>query len=366
MTTAEMNAALRDAAPGEIKIPRNTCFLADTGEVKFNPENAREFSMVALTGKPLAHWWYGTLGIDLGGIQYKTKLAVLKDHDTEQRLGYTTTIKLDAGRGLVAEGRFLDNDHARAVLKDHAEGFPWQASTYLQATRVERVAPGETAELNGGQITGPAVIFRASVLREVTFTALGADDDTSATPLSADAGQHITATLIERLNMTKQTEAEQAKNTGGTAAPVAQDPAKNDAALKDAVAAAAKAERERASAILSSCASEQVELGRKLVEDGTPLTEALLAINKDLRLRVAGTAPQRGDNTASLAAGNREDAAPAPTDEQKLAALPEGEEKWSAQWKADAKLRDEFMGNEKAWLAYKRNEGRTRDYGTAR
>jgi hypothetical protein len=356
-----MAAELRDAQPGTISLPRSACWLRDEGDVTVGEGDSRAFSMVALTGKPLSHWYYGTLGIDLQGIQLRQKLPVLQDHRTDQRLGYTRKVTLGAG-GLLAEGVLLDNEAANAIKAEAKAGFPWQASTYLQATRVERVANGETAELNGGTLTGPAVIFRASILREVTFCVLGADDDTSATPLSGDiADQRVTATLSERQNMAKQNEAATADK--GAAAPAEQD---NTVALNAARKEALEQERRRAAVILGACAAEQAELAAKLVADGASIEEALLAINKDLRQRVTdNVAPRRTSATLSLARGNAAADEPVTDEAAKLAAQPEGENKWKQQWAASAELRDEFNGSEAAWCAFKKNEHRCRDHGRA-
>ncbi len=42
----------------------------------------------------------------------------------------------------------------------------------------------------------------------------------------------------------------------------------------------------------------------------------------------------------------------------KLAAMPEGDAKWKAQWLADEKLRKEFHGDEASFLCFKAAEAR--------
>ena len=211
-----MHDTIRNAGAGDtVAVPRRALFLRDsTSEVQLaapGDEQPRTFSMVALTGKPLSHWYFGTLAIDLAGVRMKQRLPVLKDHNTEERLGYTTAMRNEPGRGIVAEGRLLQRSPAaQQVLADSADGFPWQASTYLQASKMQRLAEGQSDQVNGYTVEGPATIFRESTLREVTFTALGVDDDTSATPLSANGADEEVAVLLTAETMSNQTPAEQA------------------------------------------------------------------------------------------------------------------------------------------------------------
>lgn len=360
-----MNAALLSAAPGEVKIPRRACYLRQPEdavlELGSKPDDPRLFSMVALTGKPIPHWWFGTLGIDLKGIRMKQRLPVLKDHDTEQRLGYTTELRVDPVKGLVAEGKLLAKSSAvQAVLADAADGFPWQASTYLQAHRVQRIGPGEEAELNGHTVKGPAVIFRESTLREVTVTALGADDDTSTTALSdgngADEELVVLLSDLESTMTKQQTEANPAP-VAASAPAAAASPAPNDAQL---AAEAARKECERATAILSAAADSQRELAATLIKDGVPLTDALLRLNHDLRVKLAEKHTQAATSAVSLAAGNSANVAPTDPETARLAAMPEGEDKWKAQFAASAELRAEFLNDVGVYLAFKKHESRSR------
>jgi hypothetical protein len=359
-----MNAALMNAQDGEtVRIPRKACQLRqdiDEAQLELGKGGEpRSFSMVALTGKPLAHWWFGTLGIDLSGVRMKQRLPVLKDHDTEQRLGYTTSMRVDAGRGLIAEGKLMaKSEAAQAVLADHAEGFPWQASTYLQANRIQRLGLNEEAELNGRLVKGPATIFRESTLREVTFTALGVDDDTTATPLAGNGADDDVVALLSVTPMTTKTnEAPAATVAAAAPAVLAASPAQDNTA---ALAEREKQERARATAILSSAADAQRELAAKLVADGVPLSDALLQLNHDLRVRLSEAHAKANTSAASLAKGNTANVTNSDPEAARLAAMPEGDEKWKAQFAASAALRDEFLGDVSLYVSFKKNEGRAR------
>jgi len=357
-----MHDTIRNANAGDsVAIPRRALFLRDsTSDVLLaqDDQTKNRFEMVALTGKPLAHWYFGTLAIDLAGVRMKQRLPVLKDHDAEQRLGYTTAMRNEPGRGIVAEGRLLQRSPAaQQVLSDSADGFPWQASTYLQASKMERLSDGQTANVNGYEVAGPATIFRESTLREVTFTALGVDDDTSATPLSANGADDQVAVLLTASNMSQQ-------NTADTAAPAAPAPADAvdmTAQLAQATQQGLEAERARVLAILSQAAEQQHDLAVELVRNGAQLADASAQINADLRAKLSQAKLLPTSSTAPLAVGNSAQVAGS-SQSAALAAMPEGDKKWLAQWESDAQLQAEFGGDQTVWLAFKKNEANVRKF----
>jgi len=146
----------------------------------------RKFSMIAHSGKiMLNHWLWGNLAIDLSGVSIgRKKKPALREHNSNRIVGWTEGINIDEKRGIVAEGIFSGKtEDGIQVLELADEGFPWQASIYIPPLAIERVKDGETAEVNGRKIKGPGTIFRKSILREVSFCALGADENTSASAL---------------------------------------------------------------------------------------------------------------------------------------------------------------------------------------
>lgn len=146
----------------------------------------RKFSMVAHSGKiMLNHWLWGNLAIDLSGVSIgREKKPALREHNSNRIVGWTEGIAIDEKRGIIADGIFSEKtEDGRQALELADEGFPWQASIYIPPLAIERVREGETAEVNGQKLKGPGTIFRKSVLREVSFCALGADENTSASAL---------------------------------------------------------------------------------------------------------------------------------------------------------------------------------------
>lgn len=364
-----MNAALLQAPEGALSIPRTACLLQEQdapivlAEITEAGTKSNKFEMVALTGKPLRHWWYGTLAIELSGIKFKKRMPVLKDHDVDQRIGYTTALRVDESRGLIAEGHLLQtSEAAKEVLADSREGFPWQASTYLEPRKIVRLGDGEEAECNGRKVKGPGVIFRECTLREVTFTALGVDDDTSATSLSAKVAGDVVAVLsLNQQPMTKTTEGAAPVAAAAPVAPAVSTPVDTAKLAADTLAT----ERKRVATILSSAAGVQAELAQKLVTDGVELSEALAQLQADSKARLAANKPAP-EATQSLARGNTANVAPA---DGKGGAAPAKLSEtdpttWEKAWSEDAQLRDEFNGSKDVFLAAMKNANRHRAFGS--
>lgn len=118
-------------------------------------------------------------------------------------------------------------------------------------------------------------------------------------------------------------------------------------------------ERARCVAIQNAAAGAQRELAAKLVADGTPLVEALTALNQDLGQRLAQAQSLPSAATQPLAKGNTADVTPG-SKKDPIADMEEGEEKWKAQWKADKRLRAEFFDSEETYFASMRNADRAR------
>ena len=111
------------------------------------------------------------------------------------------------------------------------------------------------------------------------------------------------------------------------------------------------AERQRVAAIHGAADASQHELVGKLVREGTPVGDAIAELNKDRAARVS--LPVTGA-TASMAAGNSSGVTTSAA--RQTDAMPEGVEKWGREWNASAELRDEFLGDEASYLAFKRAE----------
>lgn len=154
------------------------------------PRKLRRFSMTAYTGGKLllANFPFPVV-VDLSGMRIPAKSRpILRDHDAGRIVGHTETIEINGSSirlGGIVSG---SNDHAREVSESGDNGFPWQASIGASAQRMVFVDRGESVEVNGRKFSGPLYVARQSTLREVSFVALGADDQTVARMAAGSPG----------------------------------------------------------------------------------------------------------------------------------------------------------------------------------
>lgn len=141
------------------------------------------FEILAYTGAEVERWW-GRLAIDLDGIRAAQQMPIFRDHDPGKIVGYSTESRAADG-GFSVRGVFSGAAEAAAEVRAlAAEGFPWQASIGVQALQVLELAKGQSREVNGREIQGPAEIWLESRVSEVSFVPLGADAGTKVTVFS--------------------------------------------------------------------------------------------------------------------------------------------------------------------------------------
>ena len=339
--------------------------LAEPPEGEVGVGARHRFEMLANTGKPiLNHWLWGNLGIDLSGVDFKEKIPALKDHNPDLRAGFTETIEI-TDAGIRATGRMLKTSPTAAeILSDAADGFPWQASVKLVPSRIEVLEAGASTKVNGHEMTGPGHVFRESSLREVTFTALGADDDTNAEAF-ADGGkvEALFQTEVNEMTKTNEPADPPAVDLGTVAPAVIREHVKANAGefadlFANARAAALAAERERVAAILTDAHPAQRDLADRLVADGVELAEALKSLHADLKERLdALVAKLTAETDPPLAEGND-----VPDDEPADDSTPPTEAALRAEFEKDAANIAEFGdGDEgfKLYSAFRRNAHRT-------
>ncbi|TVQ64477.1 MAG: hypothetical protein EA379_01280 [Phycisphaerales bacterium] len=156
--------------------------VAARGDAKDGEPSPRRFSITAYTGGLMRLFaWEHPVVIDLAGMEIAGKSRpVLKDHRESLIVGHTTKMEVVANELLVDGVVSGAGAVAREVVESSLAGFPWQASVGASADSVEEVAAGATVNVNGREFTGPLYVVRASKLKEISFVALGADDDTAA------------------------------------------------------------------------------------------------------------------------------------------------------------------------------------------
>lgn len=158
----------------------------------------RRFEIVAYTGGAMQLlWWRHPVVIDLAGLDVGQKSRpVLMDHDSRLIVGHSTSIDVTDSQIRLSGVVSGTGEAAREIVESSRNGFPWQASIGASARRYEEVKAGEKVTVNGREFTGPVYVVRAASLREVSFVALGADDNTEAAV--AARNQESTMTHFEQ------------------------------------------------------------------------------------------------------------------------------------------------------------------------
>jgi hypothetical protein len=215
-----MNAPARDYS----SIPASACTLV-VGEFELGDNGAGAKSapvkLVARSGKPIEHWFWGRVVHDLAGMRlHKPRLPIDYVHDAKEVIGYLN--KFDTSSGdLVTTGAlvpFKDSDRATEILHKTREGVPYEASINFggDGLKIQEIPDGQVADVNGYKLDGPAVIVREWPLRGVAICPYGADMNTESTSLtnkSVFAASVITApepeaTTKDLTNMSNPVEVE--------------------------------------------------------------------------------------------------------------------------------------------------------------
>ena len=146
----------------------------------------KKLQMTAYSGKIIKnHWYWGDLAIDTAGIKMsKSKIPVLHDHETDQKIGFGKFIVNDQHEIVAENITFVDTPIANEFIKLSAEGFPYEASIQARPNKIVRLGEGEVAEVNGFTMKGPGTVWRESVLRECSVTTFGADANTKSVAMS--------------------------------------------------------------------------------------------------------------------------------------------------------------------------------------
>jgi hypothetical protein len=280
----------------------------------------RRFSMTAYTGGPmmLAGWPHPVV-VDLAGLQVAgggTKSRpILKDHNRSLIVGHTDGVRIEGSQLLVSGVISGAGPVAREIIESSRNGFPWQASlgALAQPGGMEFIPKGKKAVANGREFEGPVHIARRSVLGEVSFVALGADDNTTASVAAAAIkeddmtfDQWLTAKGFDAATLSDNQKASlqamfdaEEKATAVTATAVETDPGASDVIAQ--LRAEAATEAKRIADVRRICAvggGKHAEIEAKAITEGWDVTKTELAV-------------LRAERPALASGGVRRDADPA-------------------------------------------------------
>jgi hypothetical protein len=133
---------------------------------------------VAYSGDLVRHPYFGAVIFDLSTTSAPDRVPLLVDHDRAQRAGVCS---LTFGERIeIGEGSLFSNETGKAVAEDADAGFPWQLSVHIEPREIQYLSAGESTEVNGRKVEGPAAVFRHSLIRELSLTPTGVDSNTIA------------------------------------------------------------------------------------------------------------------------------------------------------------------------------------------
>jgi hypothetical protein len=170
-------------------------------ELASNGESAKSapFRMVARTGQPIEHWFWGNVVHDLDGMRlHKQRVPIDYAHDSKEVIGYANKFDVESG-DLVVSGAlvpFKDSDRATEIIHKQREGVPYEASINFggDGIRLEEVRDGQSVQVNGYQFSGPGVVIREWPLRGIAVCPYGADANTST---EFDSSSQFTVRITE-------------------------------------------------------------------------------------------------------------------------------------------------------------------------
>ena len=164
----------------------------------------RTFSGVAYSGEVITdHWYWKQVIFDLDSMQIKGRIPALLEHSSYQRAGAIESHAISYESGLTVSGILLSNEYGTQVATDSDDGFPWQMSVRIEPSSIDEIQAGNTVTVNGRLLHGPITVFRGGRIREVSFCALGADENTMAVAASHNPNNPQEDTDVTELEQAK-------------------------------------------------------------------------------------------------------------------------------------------------------------------
>jgi hypothetical protein len=203
---------------------------------------------------------------------------ILKDHDRASIVGHTDDIMVGDSRLEVAGVISGVGNTAQEVIATSENGFPWQASLGANADKVVFIPEGKSATANSREFKGPVYIARKSTLGEVSFVALGADDDTEARIAAGQSGDDEELDSEQPDDVTTESDDSELDpvNASLDMGSKPKRPVTSGVVSKMRIEAAA--ESKRIAGIRKVCAGKHPEIEARAIEEGWSVTKTELAV----------------------------------------------------------------------------------------
>ena len=333
---------------GQIDIKKAKCTelaLCAGVELAKSGEDITGFELAGYTGAAVERVW-GKFAIQLSGISSKQKMPIFMGHNSSEIVGFSTETLVDGV--FRVRGKFSKSTEAAKQVKALAsEGFPWQASIGVKPKSISHVKTGESVQINGFELSGPAEIWLESEVFETSFVPLGADSNTSAEFFSIKDAEESAKQQPERVSMdfAKLSIADLKENRPDLLEEILKGANPSEEALATARKEGAEAERLRIKSVHEQMFPGHEELVSAAMFDGeSQAGDVAIQINKaNLDAQKVGGEELSND-------------APGPVSEPAHSGLPEKEgpvteEKLKKQWEKSPDLQAEFGGDFESFLA---------------
>jgi hypothetical protein len=216
--------------------------------------------MVARSGQPIDHWYWGKIVHDLSGVHHKGRIPIDYCHDDKEIIGYANHFGVEDG-DLAVSGALVpykDNDRASEVVHKFKAGVPYEASINFggDGIEVENVPDGEETDVNGFKFSGPGVVVRQWPLRGVAVCPYGADGNTKTefsndekiavrfTDMDKQEKPEVVEVTPEKTELAQAVESEPEIDTAEVKAEVSEEQAEEPIAVEAEPVAAELSDRE--------------------------------------------------------------------------------------------------------------------------
>jgi hypothetical protein len=198
-------ADLKQHAPAEAFAFESTCQFAEPTQRSDKGLRKMKINVLARTGKPVYHWYWGWIVHDMAGMQSKDRIAFDYRHDPDEPIGYADSIS--ATTELNLSGELISRspeDEAAKIMDLGPAGVPYEASIQFNPMNLilEYLPGGMSTDVNGETIEGPMTIAREWELMRCAICLTGVDSG-SQTNFQGSAAAGTQFELNWRNGMTK-------------------------------------------------------------------------------------------------------------------------------------------------------------------
>lgn len=148
-------------------------------------------TVLARTGEPVWHWYWGKVVHDFEGMQHRASIPFDWRHDADVVVGYANRFEVKDG-GLYLSGELISRDkgdRAAEIMDLGPSGIPYQQSItfHPEDFEAEYIPEEMSAEVNGLDIEGPCVVIRKWKLLRCAFCLSGVDGGSNTYFSKADS-----------------------------------------------------------------------------------------------------------------------------------------------------------------------------------